>query len=681
MILEQSVSKLKGVGAVVGQHLARLGITTVGELLEHYPRRYEDRSRLRTISEIGPGELATFAAVVERSEVQRVRGKSVARVWVADATGRAVLVWFNQPYRAKTWQSGARLIVYGKTTRYRDALQVDSPEVDLQAELDSLNTARIVPIYPLTQGIGSRVLRKLIAEAIEHPAAQHESMPPAVVQNYQLVSRQQALREIHFPSDWPAMQLAKRRIVFEELFLLQCALAFLRKQRVEERRGFPHATDGELVERMRAQLPFALTHDQEQVYREIRNDMESPRPMHRLLQGDVGSGKTAVALLALAKTIANGMQGIMMVPTEILAEQHCQSCSTLMSNLGLRIAILSGRVKGKKREELLQQIRAGEVDLIIGTHALLQPDVLFAQIGLIVVDEQHRFGVAQRANLQAKGEAPHTLVMSATPIPRTMALTLYGDLDISTIRQLPPGRKPIVTAVRSGEVAREKVYRFLAAEVAAGRQGYIVCPLIEDSEKSEAQSAVSIFEELTATMLQGIACGLLHGRMSGEEKDRVMRCFVSGELSVLVSTTVIEVGINVPKATMMIVEDADRFGLAQLHQLRGRVGRGSDRSYCVLLHSGSSAAIPERLQVLAQTTDGFVVAEKDLLLRGPGQFLGYRQHGLPEMKMASLADDAAILADAREAGFRMMQNPQEAAALLPYLQERFERFFGIMFAG
>jgi len=681
MILEQSVSKLKGVGAVVGQHLARLGITTVGELLEHYPRRYEDRSRLRTISEIGPGELATFAAVVERSEVQRVRGKSVARVWVADATGRAVLVWFNQPYRAKTWQSGARLIVYGKTSRYRDALQVDSPEVDMQAELDSLNTARIVPIYPLTQGIGSRVLRKLIAEAIEHPAAQHESMPPSVVQKYQLVSRQQALREIHFPSDWPAMQLAKRRIVFEELFLLQCALAFLRKQRVEERRAFPHATDGELVERMRAQLPFALTNDQEQVYREIRNDMESTRPMHRLLQGDVGSGKTAVALLALAKTIANGMQGIMMAPTEILAEQHCQSCATLMSNLGIRIAILSGRVKGKKRAELLQQIRAGEVDLIIGTHALLQPDVLFAQIGLIVVDEQHRFGVAQRANLQAKGEAPHTLVMSATPIPRTMALTLYGDLDISTIRQLPPGRKPIVTAVRSGEAAREKVYRFLAEEVAAGRQGYIVCPLIEDSEKSEAQSAMSIFEELTATMLQGIACGLLHGRMSAEEKDLVMRSFVSGELSVLVSTTVIEVGINVPKATMMIVEDADRFGLAQLHQLRGRVGRGSDRSYCVLLHSGSSAAIPERLQVLAQTTDGFVVAEKDLLLRGPGQFLGYRQHGLPEMKMASLADDAAILSDAREAGFRMMQNPQEAAALLPYLQERFARFFGIMFAG
>ena len=403
--------------------------------------------------------------------------------------------------------------------------------------------------------------------------------------------------------------------------------------------------------------------------------------MHRLLQGDVGSGKTAVALLALAKTVENGLQGIMMVPTEILAEQHFQSCAELLTGLGIRSALLTGRVKGKSRSELLQQIQAGNVDVVIGTHALIQPDVNFCRVGLVVVDEQHRFGVAQRASLQEKGTAPHTLVMSATPIPRTMALTLYGDLDISTIRHLPPGRKPIVTAVRSGEAAREKVYQFLATEVAAGRQGYVVCPLVEDSEKTEAQSATSIFVELTETMLKGIPCGLLHGRMSANEKEQVMRSFVAGELAVLVSTTVIEVGINVPRATMMIVEDADRFGLAQLHQLRGRVGRGSDRSYCVLLHDGSANAVPERLQVLAQTGDGFVVAEKDLLLRGPGQFLGYRQHGLPEMKMASLADDLDILTAAREAGFRLMQDPLEAAKMMPLLQERFARFFGIMFAG
>ena len=681
MAIDQKVTVLKGVGAVVEQHLARLAISTVGDLLEHFPRRYEDRSRMRRISELVAGEFATFSAVVLRSELQRMRGKSIARVWVGDETGKAVLVWFNQPYRAKTWKSGTHLIIYGRAARFREVLQIESPEVDAEANQDSLNMARIVPIYPLTQGIGSRVLRKLIAEAIDYPVARRESMPQSVLQAYQLIPRHTALKEIHFPTDWAAMQRAKRRIVFEEFFTLQCALAYLRQHRVDERRGFVHTEDGKLVNGLRQQLPFALTNDQEQAFEDIRTDMQRQRPMHRLLQGDVGSGKTAVALLALAKTVENGLQGIMMVPTEILAEQHFQSCAELLTGLGIRSALLTGRVKGKARSELLQQIQAGNVDVVIGTHALIQPDVNFCRVGLVVVDEQHRFGVAQRASLQEKGTAPHTLVMSATPIPRTMALTLYGDLDISTIRHLPPGRKPIVTAVRSGEAAREKVYQFLATEVAAGRQGYVVCPLVEDSEKTEAQSATSIFVELTETMLKGIPCGLLHGRMSADEKEQVMRSFVAGELAVLVSTTVIEVGINVPRATMMIVEDADRFGLAQLHQLRGRVGRGSDRSYCVLLHDGSANAVPERLQVLAQTGDGFVVAEKDLLLRGPGQFLGYRQHGLPEMKMASLADDLDILTAAREAGFRLMQDPLEAAKMMPLLQERFARFFGIMFAG
>ena len=681
MIKDPAVTTLKGVGAVVSRHLSRLGIATIGDLLEHFPRRYEDRSQLRLIREIAAGQVATFSAVVERGEVQRVRGKSLARVWVADETGRAVLVWFNQPYRAKTWKSGARLVICGKAAKFRDIMQIESPEVDLAEDLDALNTARIVPVYPLTQGLGSRSLRRLIAEAIEQPIARRESLPLSLVQSQQLVARHQALREIHFPSDWSAMQQAKRRIVFEELFMLQCALAFLRRQRVEERNSFVHAADGELVDRLRQCLPFALTDDQEKAYGEIRADMERSRPMHRLLQGDVGSGKTVVALLALTKTVENKQQGALMAPTEILAEQHFLSCSDLLGDLGIRCALLTGRVKGKKRTELLSQIQSGAVDLVIGTQALLQPDVQFCRIGLAVVDEQHRFGVAQRAHLQAKGDAPHTLVMSATPIPRTMALTLYGDLDISAIRQLPPGRKPVVTAVRSAEAAREKVYRFLLEQVAAGRQGYVVCPLIEDSDRTEAQSATTIFGELTASVLQGIACGLLHGRMSSEEKEAVMSRFVQGELSVLVSTTVIEVGINVPNATMMIVEDADRFGLAQLHQLRGRVGRGSERSYCVLLHDGPASSVPERLQVLAETTDGFVVAERDLLLRGPGQFLGYRQHGLPEMKMASLADDAAILDEARQAGFLYMQNPIDAERLMPILKERFERFFGIMFAG
>jgi ATP-dependent DNA helicase RecG len=677
----QPVMTLKGVGDAVGKRLADLGITTVGELLEHFPRRYEDRSLQRYINQIRSGEFSTFSAVVEKSELKHLRGKSIAKLWVRDSTGSAELVWFNQPYRTKAWKPGAKILVYGKASRFGEIIQFDNPEVEIESDSVSLHIARIVPVYPLTQGIASRTLRKLIAAALQSAQTAAETIPLEIRQKYRLISRESALREIHFPTDWQTMKQAKRRIVFEELFFLQCALAYLRNQRFNDRRSVCFATDGDRVRSLLELMPFKLTDDQQAAYNEIKQDMETDKPMQRLLQGDVGSGKTAVALLALVKTVENGLQGIMMVPTEILAEQHYQSCFDLLSRVGVSSALLTGRVKGKARHELLQRIKLGELGVVFGTHALLQPDVLFRKVGLVVVDEQHRFGVNQRASLQGKGEVPHALVMSATPIPRTMALTLYGDLDISTIRQLPPGRKPVVTVVRSGEQAREKVYRYLSTEVAAGRQGYVVCPLIEDSEKTEAQSALSVFRELSESMLKAVSCGLLHGRMTAPEKETVMRKFVSGELGVLISTTVIEVGINVPNATMMIIEDADRFGLAQLHQLRGRVGRGAERSFCVLLHADPAGEIPERLKVLAETPNGFVVAEKDLLLRGPGQFLGYRQHGLPEMKMASLADDADLLIEARDAGIGLMQEPEGLKFILPYLKERFERFFGVLFAG
>jgi len=677
----QSITALKGVGDAISKRLARLGIITIGELLEHFPRRYEDRSTQCKISQIRPGGVAAFTAVVEKGELQFVRGKSIARLWVRDETGLAVLVWFNQPYRTKTWKVGDRVLVYGKAIWFRDCIQIESPEVENESAQDSFNTARIVPIYPLTQGVAARVMRKLIAAALQSVEVLHETIPSDIRKKYGLITRDSALREIHFPTDWQQMKQAKRRIVFEELFYLQCALVYLRNQRLNERRSFQHAADSDKVQRLLELLPFDLTNDQIEAYAEIRKDMESDKPMHRLLQGDVGSGKTAVALLALVKTVENGLQGIMMAPTEILAEQHFQYCSELLFRVGVRSALLTGRVKGRTRNELLAQVKAGEIDVLFGTHALLQPDVLFLNTGLIVVDEQHRFGVNQRAILQGKGEVPHTMVMSATPIPRTMALTLYGDLDISTIRQLPPGRKPVVTVVRSGDAAREKVYRYLAMEVKSGRQGYVVCPLIEESEKTEAQSALAVFNELTATLLNTVACGLLHGRMSAEDKETVMRKFVAGELGVLVSTTVIEVGINVPNATMMIIEDAERFGLAQLHQLRGRVGRGAEQSFCVLLQNPADGEVPERLKVLVETADGFAVAEKDLIIRGPGQFLGYRQHGLPEIKMANLADDAGLLVEAHEAGIALMKDPKEVNAVLPYLKHRFERFFGVLFAG
>ena len=672
---------LKGVGAAVAASLERLSIHTVSDLLEYFPVRYEDRTQLKKISELRHGEFVTFEATVERGEVNRVRGKSIARLWVRDESGQAVLVWFNQPYRASSPKPGVKVTVYGKVNRFRDTVQIETPEVDATPQSEALNTARIVPVYALTKGLGARTLRKLMAAALAEHQIFPETIPQNILQTYKLMDRSGALHEIHFPTDWAAMRQAKRRIVFEELFFLQCALVFLRKQRVVDRRSVAHHSDGAKVGQLKASLPFQLTADQLAAYEEISTDMESARPMHRLLQGDVGSGKTAVAVMALVKTIENGLQGALMAPTEILAEQHFQSCSVMLHDMGIRTALLTGRVKGNARKEILQSLQEGELDLLIGTHALLQPDVIFHQLGLAVTDEQHRFGVGQRATLQGKGEVPHTLVMSATPIPRTMALTLYGDMDVSVIRQLPPGRKPIVTAIRSGKEARTKVYRFLVSEVEAGRQGFVVCPLVEDSEKLEAQSATAVFEELTTSVLRDVACGLLHGRMNANEKESVMRDFVEGKIAVLISTTVIEVGINVPRATMMIVEDAARFGLAQLHQLRGRVGRGSDHSYCVLLHNEENGGVPERLRVLAQTNDGFIVAEKDLALRGPGQFLGYRQHGLPEMKMANLADDLDVLELARDAGVKLMNDPEGSREMTMQLQERFERFFGILFTG
>jgi ATP-dependent DNA helicase RecG len=680
-MIEKPITSLKGVGEALAIRFQRLGIHHVNDLIEHFPQRYEDRSCLLTINQLCHGVFASFSATVEKGDVQRVRGKTISRLWVRDETGVAVLVWFNQPYRATAWKRGTKVIVYGKVNRFRELLQVESPEVDLADAAERLNSTRIVPIYPLTQGLGARTLRKLIAGALHAEQPLSETLPATIRQKYHLLDRDRAFQEIHFPTDWATMQAAKRRIVFEELFYLQCALAFLRHQRLDDRRSVRHSPDGAVVQQLQAQLPFGLTKDQQTAYEEIAGDMESTRPMLRLLQGDVGSGKTAVAVLALAKTIENGLQGVLMAPTEILAEQHYATIAPLFRRLGLATALLTGRIKGGQRRELLQSLQTGSIHLLIGTHALLQPDVVFQKLGLVVTDEQHRFGVGQRATLQEKGEVPHTLVMSATPIPRTMALTLYGDMDVSVIRQLPPGRQPISTAIRSGQAAREKVYKFLVTEAAAGRQGYVVCPLVEDSDKLSAQSATEVFRELTSTFLRGIRCGLLHGRMNAVDKENVMRDFAEGRISVLIATTVIEVGINVPKATMMIIEDADRFGLAQLHQLRGRVGRGSERSFCVLLHDDDVSVIPERLKVLAETNDGFVVAEKDLLLRGPGQFLGYRQHGLPEMKMANLADDCDILDEARQAALEAMNRRIGTDEILPLLQQRFDRFFGVLFAG
>lgn len=681
MMLENKLQEIRGVGDAITKKLMRLRILSIEDLLEHYPRRYEDRSQARSIAEMQEGEYAVLKVVVARSEIRYKGGRAIVQVWVEDDSGQAVLNWFNQPYRAQNYSAGKRLLVYGKASCYGGKLQMDNPEVEPWSEKASLNVDRIVPVYSLTEGLSSRMLRKLMMQALAHPVAGRETLPEELRRRYQLIERASALREIHFPTEWGLMKRAKRRLVFEELFVFHCILSFLRLRRQQKARSVKHAPNGKMVAALISKFSFELTDDQKKAFDQISGDMERDIPMHRLLQGDVGSGKTAVALLALVKTVENGCQGMMMVPTEILAEQHFQSCSALLSSIGIRSEILTGRIKGGKRNDLLQKMKSGAVDIVFGTHALLQPDVTLSNVGLVVVDEQHRFGVQQRSELHLKGKTPHLLVMSATPIPRSMAMTIFGDLDLSDIRQLPPGRKPIVTVIRTGQKAREKVYLYLIKEVLKGKQGYVVCPLIEESETTDAQAAISIFSELSQTVLKGISCGLLHGRLKSEEKENVMNRFLSGAVSVLISTTVIEVGINVPNATMMIIEDADRFGLAQLHQLRGRVGRGEDRSYCVLLQQNVKAGIPERLKVLEKNSDGFAVAEQDLLLRGPGQFLGYRQHGLPELKIANIADDATVLSEVQEAVTLWLQDEHLVEALKPYYETKVERFFEVAFSG
>lgn len=682
LAMEQSVVTLPGIGKAVASHLARIGVTTVGDLVEHFPRRYEDRTSLLKLAQFRHGETGYFEATVIRGDSFRSRtgNKTISRVFVSDETANAVLVWFNQPYRAQAWKSGTRVNIFGKANRRGFQLEFDNPDIETEPDSETLHLGRIVPVYPSTHGISSKMLRRFVYEALERQEHFADNIPSDVLCDFSLLSRNDAIREVHFPTDWKQLNHARRRLIFEELFLLQCALYSIRQHRGAGVKGIVHQPNSILVKKCIDNLPYQLTEDQQKVFQEISSDMESGQPMQRLLQGDVGSGKTAVAMLALIKTVENNCQGALMVPTEILAEQHYRSFLELLSKTGVRVALLTGNIKAADKKKIIVSLEQGEIDIIIGTQALIQKDVIFYRLGLAIADEQHRFGVAQRAALQEKGEIPHFLAMSATPIPRTMALTLYGDLDISAIRQLPPGRKQVKTVVRS-ETGREKIYHYLAQEVRAGRQGYIVCPVIEESESFDIKSAEEIFSEVKAKWLQGISCELLHGRMNGEEKEQVMRRFVSGEVGVLVSTTVIEVGVNVPNSTMMIVENADRFGLAQLHQLRGRVGRGTEQSYCVLVYNGTENEKPKRLKVLEDTSDGFAVAEQDLLLRGPGQFLGHRQHGLPEMKLADLSEDLSLLEAARDAALKCLKDATVLEMLMPELKKRFERFFGTLIAG
>jgi ATP-dependent DNA helicase RecG len=656
---QTALADLPGIGPQRAKLLAKLDLVTIEDaLVRHLPLRHEDRSQVIPLGRITVGEARTCAGTIAGiSPPPRGRGRMPLVVTIRDASGFLNCAWFNQPYLARVLKRGQRLIVHGKVQPYgRGPLQmlVKDFEVVEDGEDEPLHAGRLVPVYPLTEGLTQRPLRRLMKRLVDGWADRLEDPLPDRVRTARgLVALPQAIAAAHFPESEGEQGAARRRLVFDDFFLLEIGLA-IRRQREGRRRGLAMNPTGSLVRRLRASLPYSLTAAQERVWSEIRSDMAEPYPMSRLLQGDVGSGKTVVAALAALTAIEAGYQAAIMAPTEILAEQHLMTLGRLLEPLGVRAALLTSAVKGKARVEAAAAVESGEAGCVIGTHALVQGAVAFKRLGLAVIDEQHRFGVAHRAALRGKGESPDVLVMTATPIPRTLALTLYGDLDVSVLDELPPGRRPIATFARTGS-KRRQIYDFLRAQIGEGRQVYVVYPLVEESEDSDLRAATEMAERLQRETFPERRVGLLHGRLGFADKERVMREFKDGVLDILVSTTVIEVGIDVPNASVMVIEHAERFGLSQLHQLRGRVGRGPWKSYCILLAGSTSEEGRRRIEAMTSTNDGFRIAEVDLELRGPGDFFGTRQSGLPEFRVADLLRDGAMLEEARREAFALVQ--------------------------
>jgi ATP-dependent DNA helicase RecG len=641
---------LKGVGPRRAEQLGKKGLQTVEDALFFLPLRHEDRTRLTPLRALQPGQVATCSGtIVGVSPPPPGRARTPFSVLLRDASGYATASWFNAGYLARVFERGQRLVLHGKVARYKGAPVLQQPDWEIvdTGEDDRLHTGRLVPVYSTTEGLPQRALRSLMWRVVDAFAREvPEVLPAAVLARRQLVGLAQALGDAHFPETDAGLAAARRRLAFDDFLLLQLGLAILRS-RTTRARGIAMSPRGDLVRRLRAVLPYALTAAQERVWEEIRRDMAAPHPMHRLLQGDVGSGKTIVAALAVLTAVEAGYQAAVMAPTEILAEQHFMTFRQLLEPLGVAVTLLTSSVKGRESAARRAALAAGEIPVAVGTHALVQEGVAFRRLGLAVVDEQHRFGVEQRARLREKGERPDLLVMTATPIPRTLALTLYGDLDVSVLDELPPGRRPVITVTRT-EGKRREIYKFLRDQVAEGRQVYVVYPLVEESEALDLKAATDMAKRLAEDVFPDLTVGLLHGRLGFPEKDAIMRRFTAGEIQVLASTTVIEVGIDVPNASVMLVEHAERFGLSQLHQLRGRVGRGPWKSYCILLTSGRlTEEAQRRIGAMTATNDGFKIAEVDLELRGPGEFFGTRQSGLPEFRTADLLRDAAILEEAR----------------------------------
>lgn len=680
--LKTSVRYFKGVGPKKIEDLSKAGIMTVEDILYYLPARYEDRSNFTAIKDLKVGENQTVKGdIITLASRMTKNGIPVFQMAITDQTGFIHAAWFNQPYLKDCFHRGEKVVLYGRVERY-DKLQIVQPEYEILRgdDSDSVHVGRIAPVYPATSRLTQRYLRSLAFLAVsKYCKSLTERLPTYLLARQKLVDIKFAIYNIHFPASFNNLERAYGRIVFEEFFMLQLALAMKKKGSKVEKEGLRHDVSGVMAKAFMAALPFELTGGQKKAIADIESDMSSPKPMNRLLEGDVGSGKTIVAAYALTLTVQNGFQGVIMAPTEVLARQHFIGLSELLMPLGINVALLIGGIDQKTKKAVYSDIKEGRVDIVVGTHAVIQEAVEFKKLGLAVIDEQHKFGVSQRSILKQKGENPHVLVMTATPIPRTLALTVYGDLDISIIREMPKGRKTVVTYWVEEE-KRPRAYGFIKEELDKGRQAYVVCPLIEspgqNSKAFRVQSANEIFEKLKGEIFPGIEVGLLHGRMSSKEKEKAMRDFKRAKTKVLVSTTVIEVGIDVPNASVMLVENADRFGLAELHQLRGRIGRGEYESYCVLLADPKTEEARARLKTIEGTLDGFEIAEADLNLRGPGEFFGTRQHGLPEIRFGNILKDFGIMELARKEAFALVARDPELKEehhrlLKEYLAARF----------
>ena len=678
--LSDPVTMLKGVGEVRAKQLAQLNIFTLRDLICHFPRGYEDRTKLVPIEKLEPDVPACFRAMVMNTpRTSHIRkGLDLTKVQVADTTGRLNVTFFNNRFAAQQLEYGREYIFYGAVSGDFIGYSMTNPVFETP-ESQPVTTRRILPIYPLTAGLTNAALLRLVQQALAVCAPPEEILPAEVREKYGILPAERAYFAIHEPNSMAEAELAKKRMIFEEFFVFSAGLALMRAAR-KEKKTEPYTDFG--MSPFYDSLPFTLTGAQSRAVGEILEDFRRGIPMNRLVQGDVGSGKTMVAAAAAYCAARNGRQTALMAPTEILAEQHFASLSALFVPLGVSVALLTGSMTGKQKKDVRERIAAGEVQVVIGTHALLSESTRFEHLGLVITDEQHRFGVGQRSRLSAKGEDPHLLVMSATPIPRTLALILYGDLDVSILDELPPGREPVDTFL-VGESYRPRINAFIRKQVAEGHQCFVVCPAVEENEELGLKAASVWAETLQQTVFPDLRIALLHGQMKGAEKEAAMASFARGEADVMVATTVIEVGVDVPNATLMVIEDADRFGLSQLHQLRGRVGRGKAKSYCILTTHNRNPETLQRLKALCKTTDGFKIAEEDLRLRGPGDFFGSRQSGLPAFRVADLGCDLAAMKDAQQASADWIDaygasDTPEANALRERIGDLFARSEGTM---